>query len=1173
MRGTFANGSEPIGARVVVEYLDRYFLPISDVPNLATALTGSYNPTLIILSLTIAMLAAYAALAISDRVAAATGARARLAWLAAGSASMGGGIWAMHFIGMLAFSLPCGIGYDPSVTLLSMLPGVLASAAALSVIGRKGRVGLRQLAIGAVLMGAGIGAMHYAGMGAIRLAALLRYDLATVLISVVVAVALAFLSLSVRIHLRDRRDLTRFAQPLAAAIMGIAIAGMHYTAMRAAVFFPDADFADAGLAMAPQLFAILVTIFAVFVAASALAASFAGRQIETARDLKHEIAHRTALEADVRRDRARLQGIFDSIGDGLVATDRLGTILQWSPGAERIFGYSGEEIVGSSIGRLMPAHLTARYADYLRPDPVTGKAPITGIRQEVTARRRDGWEFPAELSVSETGADGEFFFTGIVRDISERKQAQAELVQAREQAEAANHAKSMFLANMSHEIRTPLNAVLGMAHLTLNTELTRQQRNYVGKMQQSGRHLLAIVNDVLDFSKIEAGEIGIEATEFSLEDVLTTVNDIISERVNAKGLELIFDLPADAARRLIGDPLRVGQVLINLANNAVKFTAEGEVELSVRPVEETDTHVALRFAVRDTGIGMDEAQRARLFQSFQQADASITRKFGGTGLGLAISKRLVELMGGRIGVETEAGKGSLFWFTLRFAKGVDAIAPRLPAPMLAGRRILVVEDNDAARMTIVEMLRSLKFEVAEAASGAAALSLVQADLAAGRRYDVAMVDWRMPGLDGLETVARLRQFDYDGAPPSFVLVTAYGREDVLRLAHQAGIDEIVVKPISPSVLLDSVARIFSDKNDPQPIAESMQSLPVPRDLAGRRILVVEDNELNQEVARDLLMLAGVTVECAGNGAQALEFLARNKYDLVLMDMQMPVMDGITATRQIRLQPAFAALPIIAMTANALEQDRLTCLEAGMNDHIGKPVDPDELYAVISRGLGGAPPPVAVPVLVASAEPSGPFHHFDEPAALRRMRGRRDRYLDFLGKFLKSQCGAVQRLRNLLSQRDNAAAEREAHTAKGLAATIGADVAARAAGAVETAIHRGFAAAVIDGAVADFEAALAPLLEEIEQMLAREVPIAAPVRHLSPADAVVALGPLIAMLADDDPDAQGLWHEQADSLMGVFDGESFVAVAAAIEAFDFDRAHAVLTRALQIIETQAKRGAA
>ncbi len=1148
----------------MVEYLDRYFQPAQALPGFGPALVGSYNPILIALSIIIAMLASYAALAISDRIAAAQATRARLVWIGAGSAAMGGGIWAMHFIGMLAFSLPCGLSYDPPVTLLSMVPGWIASGVALTVIGRTGKVGIGQLLIGAVLMGAGIGAMHYTGMAAMQLSGELRYDPVTVLASIVVAVALAFLSLGMRFYLRER---TRLAQPLAAMVMGVAVAGMHYTAMQAAVFFPLQDAAPNPLAVAPQLLAILITIFAVFVASVALAAAFAGRQIETARDLKNEIAQRGILEIELRRDRARLQGIFDSIGDGLIMADSGGLILQWSPGAERIFGYRDEEILGSTIARLMRAAVADQFADFLKRDPVTGRAPISGIRQEVMVRRRDGSEFPAELSVSESEADGDYFFTGIIRDISERKKAQEDLVLAREQAEAANHAKSMFLANMSHEIRTPLNAILGMAHLTLNTGLTRQQRNYVGKMQQSGRHLLAIVNDVLDFSKIEAGEIAIEATEFSLEDVLTTVNDIVSDRVNVKGLELIFDLLPEVRQRLIGDPLRVGQVLINLTNNAVKFTEAGEVELSVRQLEETKGGVLLRFAVRDTGIGMTEAQKARLFQSFQQADASITRKFGGTGLGLAISRRLVELMGGEIGVETELGKGSVFWFTLRLAKSADTGVRLALPPNLVGRRVLVVEDNDAARTTIVEMLRSLKFGVAETASGGEALTLMQQELGAGRHFDVVLVDWRMPGLDGIETVQRLRQLDYGDAPPEFVLVTAYGREDVLRQAHQARIDEIVLKPISPSALLDAIARVFNPSDEGAP-ASAPQMLAPPRELTGRRILVVEDNELNQEVARDLLALAGVSVDCAGNGAEALERLTHGSYDLVLMDMQMPVMDGITATREIRRQERFSGLPIIAMTANALEQDRTACLAAGMTDHIGKPVDPDELYAVIARTLGAPAQPAARPVPAESGE--NPFRHFDEPAALRRMRGRRDRYEAFLTKYLKGQGSLMLRLRAQLAEPDLAAAEREAHTAKGLAATLGAEATTRAAELLETAIHRGAAPESLGTALAGLEQALEPLLAEIEEMLARTAAPKAdePARRLSPADAVVALGPLIALLADDDPDAQGLWHDQAGSLMAVLEGEVFVAVATAIEAFDFDKAHAVLTKALQRIESDA-----
>ena len=438
---------------------------------------GDYNPWLVAVSVLIAVLAAFVALSISSRMAAAKAWQARWAWASAGACSMGGGIWGMHFVGMLAFSLPCGVAYDALGTLASMVPGILASGVALHVIGRVNDPGIGRLLVGAVFMGAGIGAMHYAGMAAMRPEAVMRFDPGLVGVSVVVAVALAFISLTARFQLRRYQSAAAVSTVVAASVMGLAVAGMHYTAMRASVFFPDPAAAHEAAWLSATPMAVMITLISVLVAGMALVASIAGRQSELAGVLKTEVERRQALEQEAEEGRARLQAIFDAVVDAIVTIDKRGRILQWSSGAQRIFGYSSEEVVGADLTMLMPEPHRTGHAAYVSSFLKTRQAKIIGIGRELTALRKDGTEFPIELAVSEVRNGEEVFFTGILRDITERKRAEAELVRARELAEEANLAKSQFLATMSHEIRTPMNGVLGMASLLASTSLNdRQQR-------------------------------------------------------------------------------------------------------------------------------------------------------------------------------------------------------------------------------------------------------------------------------------------------------------------------------------------------------------------------------------------------------------------------------------------------------------------------------------------------------------------------------------------------------------------------------------------------------------------------------------------------------------------------------------------------------------------------
>jgi signal transduction histidine kinase/DNA-binding response OmpR family regulator/HPt (histidine-containing phosphotransfer) domain-containing protein len=636
-------------------------------------------------------------------------------------------------------------------------------------------------------------------------------------------------------------------------------------------------------------------------------------------------------------------------------------------------------------------------------------------------------------------------------------------------AEAATRTKSEFLANMSHEIRTPMNAIIGMSRLALMADPNPKLRNYLGKILGAGEHLLGIINDILDFSKIEAGRMTLERVPFDLDEMLEHLAGITAVKTEARRIELVFKVPKGVPARLVGDPLRLGQVLINLTGNAVKFTEEGEIVVAVEVLERGADDVLLGFSVTDTGIGMDAVQLSQLFQSFTQADSSVSRKYGGTGLGLSISKQLVELMGGGISVTSTPGVGSRFSFTVRLGVGIDD-APAAPAPaggLPQAMRVLVVDDCASARDALAAMLEGFGVRADTADSGEAALARLANAALAGQPYEVVLMDYLMPGMDGVETIRRIHADSRLAAPPAILMVTACGRDDVLLSARELPLSGFLTKPVGPSLLYNSLLQALRPHaaTPGGSLADEPLKIPVAdlSRLDGARILLVDDNANNREVALDFLAAARMQVDVATGGAQAVDMVLRGDYDLVLMDIQMHEVDGLSATRRIRALPEFAALPIVAMTAHAMAGDREKSLAAGMNDHVAKPIEPNLLFAALlrwidPRRLQGR----ALPAIVshetdddpAGADTLPPVRGVDWDAALARAGGRPARLRRRIAGFVQEYGDAPARLRAALAQHDDVRLAVIAHNLKSGAAYIGAEAMSAAAAALELELRNG-----------------------------------------------------------------------------------------------------------------------
>ncbi|OMH38038.1 transporter substrate-binding domain-containing protein [Motiliproteus sp. MSK22-1] len=785
--------------------------------------------------------------------------------------------------------------------------------------------------------------------------------------------------------------------------------------------------------------------------------------------IKEDISERKAAEEALQASEAQLKNVLNSLPLAIVVVDNSGRIMLANPHAGREIGLEGQSLIGRNM-----------VSFYANPDDrleliqemVDQREVHDRMIQFITDR---GDLIEGAISAIPIQMGEQQARLGMFVNLTERIKMEQELANAKEVAEQANQFKSDFLANMSHEIRTPMNAIIGMSHLALQTKLTAKQQDYVEKIKISALALLGIINDILDFSKIEAGKLSIDKTEFKLDDIFETLTGLISLKAEEKSLEILISRDPKIPDILIGDPLRLGQVLINLTQNAIKFTSAGEVRICARLSKQGSGRVTILFTVSDTGVGIDSDKISKLFRPFIQADSSTTREYGGTGLGLSICKQLVGLMGGEISAESKVGEGSQFKFTLGFDCLCDKQETQYqPDPDLRGLKVLVVDDNASVRTVLREMLESFSFKVTAVESGEQALNLLHGNYSdvtepgnslPGRSlsqtdepYGLVLIDWRMPGIDGIETCRQIRMMKELSPPPKLIMATAYGREEIMQQAEQLGLDGFLIKPINPSTLFDTIIRALrvngqTESGNPQ------ATLVVRKQRLKGRVLLVEDHPINQQVARELLLGYGLEVGVASNGNEAIEALEYIDYNLVLMDIQMPVMDGFTATSVIRKNKRFKNLPIIAMTAHAMAGDRDRCLKSGMDEHLSKPIDPEQLYARLRYWLKPSDPFSESDIVDTTGEntqqaaPPLPkvLPGINLEWGVQRIGGNAKLYRNLLIEFLARHKDEIKNIGDQLEAADYDQARRVVHTLQGVAGNIGAEKVEEAAKALESVI--------------------------------------------------------------------------------------------------------------------------
>ncbi len=860
-------------------------------------------------------------------------------------------------------------------------------------------------------------------------------------------------------------------------------------------------------------------------------------------------------------------------------------ILRWLPDATitsintygmDLFGYSEEQLIGKSLfGTIVQDIKAARVGvgDLVNNIVINPEEYFNIEGQNCNSKGEDLWmAWSNNPIINEDGSLREILAIG--HDITERKMLEAELETAMNVANAATKAKGDFLANMSHEIRTPMNAVIGLSDLCLRTDLSGKQEDYLTKIHGSAESLLGIINDILDFSKIEAGRLDMEEIEFDIDHVLDNLATVANVKTQEKGLEFLFKRDPHVPTILLGDPLRLGQILINLTNNAIKFTDKGEIVVDIGLKERSGDKAVIEFAVRDTGIGMTQEQQGKLFKSFSQADTSTTRKYGGTGLGLAISKQLVELMGGEIGVESEPGTGSTFAFTvtLGIAEGAEEKMFNV-LPDLQNMHAVVVDDNATAREILSTYLESFTFRVDEAVNADELFRMMEENK---EPYDLIVLDWLMPGMKGIDAARKIKTEIKPDVDPHIIMISAFSSGDIMDKPGGEFIDQFLSKPVSPSHLFDAVMAAFgvASKGSKRQTGGQQFDMEALRPVQGAQILLVEDNEINQQVASEILELAGFYVDIANHGQEALDMLEKKAYECVLMDVQMPVMDGFTATGKIRENSNYDDLPVLAMTANATLEDRDRSLEAGMNEHIAKPIRPQILFEALLKWIPHGERELPDTMQAADADQEQPglpdLPGIDTVDGVERFGGNVKSYIKLLFKFAENQADAIVEMSGALESGDKDLAIRFAHTLKGVGGNIGATDLQGLASKLESAI--------IDDAddqtnslLADTGIELGRVIKLIDGMQAGKTPGGAAESKELPADLVPQLQGLLSKLEEYDSEAEDVLFEILDKVEGTPVHGQLKGIKKQISQYDLEGAAEELQPIIEQIQAEIDRG--
>jgi len=769
----------------------------------------------------------------------------------------------------------------------------------------------------------------------------------------------------------------------------------------------------------------------------------------------NDITESKESEKALRESEEKFRSISISARDAIIIMDNTGNISCWNPAAENIFGYKEEEILEKNLHyTLAPAYYNKDFSAAFGIWQNTGQGNAIGKLVELKALKKDGNEIEIELSLSSVKLGDTWHAIGIVRDITERKKVQKELKKAKDAAEAASIAKGQFLANMSHEIRTPMNGIIGMTDLLLDTELTDNQREFAITIEKSADSLLTLINDILDFSKIESGKLELEILEFDLRGAVEDVVDMLAVKAFEKKLEFAYLIYSNVPEMLWGDPGRIRQILINLTGNALKFTETGEVLISIKLEEDNDPYVKIRFSVSDTGIGIPEDRIKSLFQSFSQVDGSTTRKYGGTGLGLAISKYLSEMMDGEIGVESKEGKGSNFWFTARFKKQSGERPPTIKIDDIKGTKILIVDDNKTNRFVLREQFRLFGCDYEEAENGITALKMLDEAVEANNPFKVAIIDLQMPEIDGI-MLGKLIKEDAKITETILIMLSSLGStEDAISMKETFA--AYLTKPVRQSQLYRCLTEAMGIKSARTEIKVSPITSVISDEIKQRiRILLAEDNITNQKVALRILEKMGYRANAVANGKEVLKAMENIPYDLILMDVQMPEMDGLTATSIIRDKEKGLEkhIPIIAMTAHAMKGDRERCIEAGMDDYITKPVRPKELLKVMEHFIDREKKPSDYkPDYEKEREKEHKI--YDSKAFLERIDGDKEFEKEILGMILKDIPDNIEELSKSIEKGDLSHISHFVHTIKGMAATINANLLKEAAWTFEYSCKKG-----------------------------------------------------------------------------------------------------------------------